>query len=558
MPCRRHRRTTARVERTVTVYESTAPRGGGVTVAALLVVVVTVTGLVTRPLLAIDETRYAAVALEMLQRGDWLVPHLNGQTYSHKPPLLFWLVLAGWQVLGVSEFWARLVGPLAGIVALTIVSSLARAFWPLDARVITAGALVWAAFGSLFMFDTLLACSALLGVLGVFQAVERGRRRGVLCLALGIALGVLSKGPVILIHVMPVALAAPWWATPRPDRRWAVWYASLLGALLLGAGGALLWAIPAGIAGGPEYQQAIFLGQTAGRMTKSFAHQRAVWWYLPLLPALLFPWCFWPESWASARALRVAPRDAGIRVCLVWSGAGLLAFSLVSGKQLHYLLPLMPAVSLMLARGLGQREAAPIGRPWLVALLIALSSVVVIVAGTTALADPALWWPHGDIQWWWALLPMSAAVTLVVWHRGRITRNAAVHSLAIGTAVLLVGLQLAAARAGTVPHDTTAMAAQVRNAMQQGKPIAMLGAYNGEYHFAGRLQGAQIDVIGAAEAPAWLRTHPDGLLLRYDRGRTPLVMDGIVARHPFRNGWATLSSSLPPAPAVQATPASQD
>ncbi|MES3032611.1 MAG: glycosyltransferase family 39 protein [Gemmatimonadota bacterium] len=537
----------------MTVYESTAPRGGGVLVAALLMAMVTVAGLVTRPLLAIDETRYAAVALEMLQRGDWLVPHLNGETYSHKPPLLFWLVLVGWKLIGVSEAWARLVGPLAGVVALALVSRLAHGLWPQDARtrgwapVITAGALVWASFGSLFMFDTLLACSALLGVLGIVHAVEHGRRRGVIYLALAITLGVLSKGPVILIHVLPVALAAPWWATPRTDRRWATWYLSLIGAILLGAGGALLWAIPAGVAGGPEYQQAIFLGQTAGRMTKSFAHRRAVWWYLPLLPAVLFPWFLWPESWRAARALRLAPRDAGVRFCIVWAAAGLLAFSLVSGKQLHYLLPLMPAMALLLARGLGQREAAPLQRPWLVATVIALLAVAVIVAGTTTAANAALWWPHDLLQWWWALLPVAAAVMLVAWHRGRITRNAAVHALATSTAVLLVGLQLAAARAATVPYDTTAMATAVRGAMQQGRRVAMLGAYNGEYHFSGRLQQSHIDLITAAEAPAWLRAHPSGLLLRYDRGRAPLVMDGIVARHPFRNGWATLSSSLPPA-----------
>ncbi|HYW52176.1 MAG TPA: glycosyltransferase family 39 protein, partial [Gemmatimonadaceae bacterium] len=332
----------------MTVYESMAPRGGGVTVAAALLAVITIVGLLTRPLLAIDETRYAAVALEMMQRGDWLVPHLNGATYSHKPPLLFWLVLAGWKLFGVSTAWARLVAPLAGLVALLLVSSLARRLWPHDARtrgwapLITAGALVWASFGTLFMFDTLLACSALLALQGILLAVEHSRRRGIFMLAAGIALGILAKGPVIFLHVLPVALAAPWWATPRADRRWRQWYLALLGGVLLGAAGALAWAIPAGIAGGPEYQRAIFLGQTAGRMTRSFAHGRALWWYLPLLPAVLFPWFLWRESWRAMSALRTAPRDAGVRFCVVWGGAGLLAFSLVSGKQLHYLLPLMP------------------------------------------------------------------------------------------------------------------------------------------------------------------------------------------------------------------------
>ncbi|MDX1698178.1 MAG: hypothetical protein R3308_07810, partial [Thiohalobacterales bacterium] len=48
-------------------------------------------GIGTRPLVPADELRYIAVAWEMWQRGDFLVPYLNGEPYSHKPPLFFWL-----------------------------------------------------------------------------------------------------------------------------------------------------------------------------------------------------------------------------------------------------------------------------------------------------------------------------------------------------------------------------------------------------------------------------------------------------------------------------------
>ena len=533
------------------VYESTAPRGGGGAVAALLITVVAVTGLFTRPLLAIDETRYAAVALEMLQRGDWLVPHLNGVAYSHKPPLLFWLVMLEWKVAGVNAIWLRLVGPLCSIVAVLLVSALARALWPHDARtrgwapLIAASALLWASFGSLFMFDSLLACCALLALLGVVHSVERDRKRGLLYLATGIGLGILAKGPVILIHVLPAALTAPWWATPRENRRWTGWYLRVTAGVLLGAAIALLWAIPAGKAGGAEYQQAIFLGQTAGRMTKSFAHRRPFWWYLPLLPVLLFPWVLWTESWRAMRALRAAPRETGARFCLVWVASGILMFSMVSGKQVHYLLPLVPAVALLLARGLGQREAAPLRRPWLVAVAVMAIAASVIVAGTTTLADGVVWWPHERFAWWWALLPVGAALMLVVWQRGWITRNAAIHVMAVSTAVLLCGVQLAAGRAGTVPYDTAPMAAAVQRAINAGHPIAMVGVYEGEYHFEGRLADRRIDVVTEADAAAWMRAHTSGLLLQYHRGHDAPALDGMVARHPFRSGWATLSTSLP-------------
>ncbi len=538
----------------MSVYESTAPRGGGLTMATALVALVTVAGLLTRPLLAIDETRYAAVALEMLHRGDWLVPYLNGQPYSHKPPLLFWLILAGWKVAGVSTVWARLVGPLVGVGALALVGALARALWPRDARtrgwapLVTAGAVLWGVFSSLLMFDTLLAGAALLALLGVVQAAEHGRRRGIAMLAAGITLGILAKGPVIFVHVLPVALLAPWWTTPRAGRRWGIWYLSLAGALLLGAGAALLWAVPAGRAGGEEYQRAIFLGQTTGRIASSFAHGRPLWWYLPLLPLLCFPWFAWPEAWRALRGLRTAPRDAGVRFAVTWALTGVVAFSLLSGKQVHYLLPLIPAGALLLSRGLSLREAAPLARPWLVAIVIAIvASAVLVLAANARLAARLLWWPHGDVAWWWALVPLSAAVMLVAWQRGHATRNTAVHALAASTAVLLAALQLAAATPAAVPYDTAPMAAAVRRAVRAGHPIAMLGTYNGEYHFEGRLQDVHIDVVSVAAVGAWLGTHRDGLLLRYDRGRVVLPLDGLVASHPFRNGWATLSRNRPAA-----------
>ena len=533
------------------VYESLDPRGGGVTVAGALLLVITIVGLFSRPLLAIDETRYAAVALEMLQRGDWLVPHLNGETYSHKPPALFWLILLGWKVFGVSVVWARLVGPLAGVASLGLIVVLARALWPADVRVrrwaplITVGALAWGAFGSLLMFDTLLTCASLIAATGVVWAVERQRTQlGVGLLAVGIAFGILAKGPVILIHVLPVAVSAPWWATPREDRVWSDWYRSLLLGTVVGVLAALVWAVPAGIAGGERYRDEIFMGQTAGRMVKSFAHRRPIWWYLPLLPVVLFPWFAWPEAWRALRGLRMAPRDSGVRFCLVWAGAGLLAFSLVSGKQLHYLVPLIPALALVLARGLSRREAAQLSQPWIAGLVIALSGLAIVVAGTTRLADQVLWWPHPPIAVGWTALIFGAAILLMVWQRARITRNAAVHALAFSTVLTICGIQLAAVGAVSVPYDTAPMAAAVNEALIRGHPVAMVGTYNGEYHFAPRLRGVHIEELADSQAAGWLRTHNGGLLLRYDRGREPPMLAGTVARHPFRNGWATLSPSL--------------
>ena len=118
-----------------------------------------------RPLWPVDETRYASVAWEMWLRGDFLVPHVNGEPYAHKPPLLFWLIQIGWAAFGVNDWWPRLVAPLCALGAVPLLSRLARLLWPEDHDAASAplwvlfGTLLFAGFVTLTMFDLLLTRS---------------------------------------------------------------------------------------------------------------------------------------------------------------------------------------------------------------------------------------------------------------------------------------------------------------------------------------------------------------------------------------------------------------
>jgi 4-amino-4-deoxy-L-arabinose transferase-like glycosyltransferase len=179
-----------------------------------------------RPLLPVDETRYLAVAWEMWWRGDFLLPWLNGEPYSHKPPLLFWLIHALWALFGVSEFAARLLPVFVSLVALWGSTRLAERLWPEQAAAIGAlvpwlllGGVFWNNFFSLLQFDLLLLLAALLAWHGLLTAL-RSPLGGWSLVALGIGLGVLAKGPVILVPVLPAVLLAPWWAGQRPMPGW--------------------------------------------------------------------------------------------------------------------------------------------------------------------------------------------------------------------------------------------------------------------------------------------------------------------------------------------------
>ena len=474
-----------------------------------------------RPLLPIDETRYLSVAWEMHLADHWLVPMLDGEPYSHKPPLLFWLIRLGWLAFGVNELTARLVAPLFGLGALGLTAVLARLLWPgPDGRaagrlapVLLLTAAWWLAFTTLTMFDLMMAFFAVLAWVGLALALRGREATGFAIAGLALGLGALTKGPVILVYVLPAAVAAPLWAPAEPARRprWLRWYAGVFGAVALGTAIGLAWALAAAKAGGPAYSQALLWGQTAGRVKNSFAHGRPFWWYLPLLPLLFFPWLLWRPAW---RAL-AAWRDAGVRFGLIVFGAGLAVFSAISGKQPHYLLPLFPALALVIARGLAG------GRTWLRrwdsllpaalvgALALAASLAPFVMAQVPRLAarpDLPEWTRHSQAG---LALALAATAALALW----LGRSAAVRPAIAGLAALPAGVffafhLIALPQLGS-ELDFGPAAALIRRGLDEGHPVAFAGGYQGEYQFLGRLT-RPLPEIAREAVPDWLQQHPDG------------------------------------------------
>ena len=489
----------------------------GLWAVALLAVAI-----VTRPYLPVDETRYLAVAWEMWIRGDFLVPHLNGELYSHKPPLLFWMIDAGWALLGVNSWWPRMIMPLFGMAALWVTSRIATALWPqrndiaATCVVMTGGAVLWLAFSTLLMFDVMLAFCVVTALSGVLDA-RRHALRGWLICSLGLGFGILTKGPVALLHIAPVAVLAPWWCMSRPAGGWARWYGGFFAAVLAGAGIALAWAIPAAVSGGEQFANQLFWQQSADRMVNSFAHRRPFWWYLPMLPLIFFPWFAWPPVWRGARAILRSTPETGVRFSLAWCVPVLVAFSLISGKQVHYLLPEFPAFALLAARGLAELREAPGRRAqWLVAgLLIAISCLAGLIVvwqpnwfGALAGTDSGFWIAIAAVF----LAAVGLAVALV--RPASYRQGAAI----LGTAVVVsfAVLQICASRSIVPAYDLTSAAHFLAAIEEQNLTVAHVGKYHGQYQFLGRL-ARPLQVIVPSEAHAWAQRHPEGFVLSYAR-----------------------------------------
>ena len=484
----------------------------------ILWAVLTFVSLALRPLIPVDETRYVSVAWEMWVRNDFLVPHLNGETYSHKPPLLFWLMQLSWWLLGVNDWSLRLVSPLFALGSLFLSRIIARQLWPERSQIaeitpfILISFFIWIFFSTLTMFDIMLTFFALAGIVSLLKLIRSGfSYKGWLLVGAAIGGGVLSKGPVILLHILPVALLAPWWLRNEVrEFSWKQWYGGILLAIGTGAAIALCWAVPAGIAGGEDYRKAIFLGQTSGRLVESFAHRLPWWWYLQILPVLLLPWFFVKPVWPGLKLLTL--QDFGIRFCIAWAVPVFLAFSIISGKRIHYLLPLMPVLALLIARAVEQQAAYN----WKKA-----HRVFAGMAGLIGLAAMLLPWINDQFHWLdalpavsplWGFVLLIASFLIFTKKAGDIRESVAF----IAMTSILLSLIVASGYFSSqgYRYNTVPPAQKLAALLTQNKPVAIYTSkYHGQFNFTGRLTKPIKIINGKSELAAYLEKNPEALLL---------------------------------------------
>lgn len=500
----------------------------------LVLVVVT---FFSRTFFPLDETRYVSVAWEMWLRGDFLVPHLNGLPYSHKPPLLFWLMQAGWAVFGVNDWWPRLIPALFSISALFMTHYLARLLWPklpqvaLLAPVILLGCGLWTVFSTAIMFDMMMAFFTLLGMIGLVHAWHHRTKLGWGLVTIAIGAGMLAKGPAILLYVLPTAVLAPWWMQEQRPR-WKTWYLQLLGATLLGCALLLAWAIPAAWSGGAQYQHDIFWGQTANRMVKSFAHQHPVWWYLEILPLILFPWLFALPVWRAWKPLKRQWHQSGLRFCLAWALPVFVAFSLISGKQPHYLLPIFPAFALFAARGLADVHRIRHGDKAMLMLLGVLVGAAMVGLAAYGQTHPFAQWAN-QLSWQPGAALVLASLVLFAY------RNRSTHAFVWRT-TLLSSLTVSALFIGIIhvaghAYDLRPMSHEIHALQTQQIPVAYMGKYHGQFNFIGRLTEAPT-VLEVPTANVWFEAHPNGQLIMSFGRHQPLYGLTLRVLMPYRGG----------------------
>ena len=507
----------------------------------LLVALMSLGAMIAIPITPIDETRYVSAAWEMWNNHSFLVPYLNGEPYSHKPPLLFWMMHTGWALFGVNDFTPRLIPGIFSLLCLILTYRISLRIWPQERKTATCAALIlagcgiWAAWSVAIMFDMVLTFWILLGLLGTLRAAGK-QRGGWLMLTAGVVGGLLTKGPAVFVYLLSIPLFRAWWDTRRENPARAKWVLAVLGTAILGFAIALLWAIPAANQGGPAYKEAILWGQTVNRVASSFAHRRPFWWYLPIVPLFFFPWIIFRPSFAK---LQLKTADLGTRFCIAWLGLPLLIFSMISGKQVHYLIPFIPAGALLIGRNISRAEGVGgktsvkiLGGLFILLGLVALAAPLIDMGGDVGFMEP------GDTMFASLGLLIAGLLLLLPFRStgGTVKRIALCLTL-----VLLCGL-IEAKTHFMDDYDMKETAVFIKGEMDKGRPVANIGKYHGQYQFLGRLNNP-IAVLGSTDSiMEFAADHPDALFISYQHADENQLPEGskICFSHEYRGKFVVL------------------
>lgn len=314
-----------------------------------------------RDLIKTDEGRYAEIAREMVVSGDWITPRQTDIKYFYKPPLQYWATALAFQSFGINEWTARLWPALTGFVALLFAMlTLGRIF---DRRTAWLGAAVGASsmlyFGAAH-FNTLdmgLTCFMFVSLcafmLAHFQPnnSEPTRRRWMLLCWAALALAVLSKGLVGI--VLPGAVLLLFMLIERDFSvlRRLEWLRGLGLFFLITAP----WFVVVSIQN-PEFPRYFFFHEHFERFLTTVHRRYQPWWYfLPVLCYGLLPWLGWlPQAlWQALRVQHEPPfnqvQRKTLRLVLIWCVLIFVFFSVSKSKLPSYILPIFPALALLIA-----------------------------------------------------------------------------------------------------------------------------------------------------------------------------------------------------------------
>lgn len=313
-----------------------------------------------RALIHPDEGRYAELSLGMLLSGDWVTPRLNGLLYFEKPALQYWMGALSFLAFGINEFAARFWPALTGLLSVVAVGLTARRLWGNGhlASLVMAGS-AWVIANSHFLnldtgvtfFLTLVLCSFLWAQQ---DGASTNERRFAMWVAWAAMAGAtLSKGLIGLLipacTLMIYSLVSWQWMAWRRMQ----WLPGTVIFLLLT--GPWFWLVSVR---NPEFAYFFFIHEHFQRfLTTVHGREAPFWYFVPVLLVGFLPWTsLLPRLIREAWPRRQESVFQTERFLLIWALFVFLFFSKSNSKLPSYILPMFPALALLLGQTLARAK----------------------------------------------------------------------------------------------------------------------------------------------------------------------------------------------------------
>lgn len=358
-----------------------------VILAAVCFAVLWFANLQYRDLFQTDEGRYAEIPREMVATGDWVTPRLDGLLYFEKPVLQYWTTAVAYELFGQSNWTSRLWTALTGFLGVLMT---VWAGWRLfDRRTAWCAALLLASsmyyvimghFNTLDMGVSFFMCLSVFAFLFAMRAADRNEiaaRRGWMYLAwIAAALGMLSKG--LEAVVFPGATFIIYTLIARDWKRWKQLH--VYGGIALFIVIAAPWYVLVSLRN-PGFAFHFFIFEHFYRFFTPEAHRPGAWWYfIPVLLFGLLPW--WPQfvraivGLSRRTVMQTQPGQFNYRLFLwTWCVLVFLLFSFSSSKLASYILPIFPALALLVGYELAQRRRSDLLPSALLGMALAVAGL---------------------------------------------------------------------------------------------------------------------------------------------------------------------------------------
>lgn len=350
-----------------------------------------------------DEPRFAQIAKEMVESGQWFFPKRGGELYPDKPPIFMWTIAFFYWLTGSIKVAFLLPSAISAIATVLLVYDLGRKLWSNQvgwyAGILLLLSIQFTLQAKTAQIDALVCCWITLGCYGLLRFLLLGGLwRWYYFAWFFMGIGVITKG----VGFLPLLMLVPYvflrvFKKQDPNNiigeisgswRWLAGPLVMLAAISL-------WFVPMLLlvenSQNPLYEiyrDNILFKQTVTRYANSWHHLKPFWYYLTsVIPvfwlpiSLMLPWLF--KHWKHG----VMGGDRRIILPLGWVLLVLVFFSLSPGKRGVYILPALPMLALITAPYLLQiiRHLWLSRIIWLVVLTVSLVSLALGISGAMGL-----------------------------------------------------------------------------------------------------------------------------------------------------------------------------